>query len=230
VLNPDERNVLIVECQGLVRSIAWKIHRKLPRSVDLDDLIAYGNVGLASAAQHFDPSRGFSFTTYAYYRIRGAILDGLNQMTWFQPADYHRGRYERLADDLVGEDQEADTAVSGTADWASAYWLHDVCEKLTVSRLLIQSNETVSQVADEDGDSPYARIVLQDTIDLLHRLVDALPPAEKQLITATYFQGLTLKEAGERAGKSKSWASRLHAKTLSKLASGMRALAPDESR
>ena len=71
---------LVVSCQGLVRSLAWKIHCKLPRSVDLEDLVCYGQIGLVEAARDFDSSRGGQFTTYAYYRIRGAILDGMSKM------------------------------------------------------------------------------------------------------------------------------------------------------
>ena len=67
----------VEECQGLVRSLALKVHRGLPRRVDLDDLIGYGQVGLVEAANEFDGSRGTRFATFAYYRIRGAIYDGL---------------------------------------------------------------------------------------------------------------------------------------------------------
>src|SRR4051812_22091921 len=87
---------LVHSCQGLVRSLAWQIHRKCPAQVELDDLIAYGQVGLAQAANEFDPVRANQFTTYAYYRIRGAILDGLSQLSWFRSYE-KRARYERMA-------------------------------------------------------------------------------------------------------------------------------------
>ena len=101
-------------CQGLVRSIAWKIHQKVPRNVELDDLIGYGQVGLAEAARDFDQSRETQFTTYAYYRIRGAILDGLSTMSWFKRADYYRGRYEHAANNVLnaaGTNQESETEI-----------------------------------------------------------------------------------------------------------------------
>ena len=67
---------LIDEGQALVKSLAARIHRNLPVHVDFDDLISYGQIGLAEAAQDFDAEQGTRFTTFAYYRIRGAILDG----------------------------------------------------------------------------------------------------------------------------------------------------------
>ncbi len=66
---------LISSHQGLVKSIALKITESLPTQFELDDLIGYGQVGLAEAAQEFDPARGVRFATYAYYRVRGAIYD-----------------------------------------------------------------------------------------------------------------------------------------------------------
>ena len=73
---------LIAENQALVRSIASTIARRLPPNVDTEDLIAYGQVGLAGAARDFDPGRGTSFATFAYYRIRGAIYDGISRLSW----------------------------------------------------------------------------------------------------------------------------------------------------
>src|SRR4051812_26640647 len=88
---------LIDACQGIVRLLAWKIFQKLPRWVELEDLIGYGQVGLALAARDFDKSRGNQFSTYAYYRVRGAILDGLKQMSWFSRYEYEASRYRPSA-------------------------------------------------------------------------------------------------------------------------------------
>lgn len=93
----NSKNVerLMLGCQGLVKTLAWKMHRQLPSHVELDDLVGYGQLGLAQAAQEFDPERGGQFSTYAYHRVRGAILDGLSQMSWFSRADFAGGRYGR---------------------------------------------------------------------------------------------------------------------------------------
>lgn len=65
-----------------VCSPAVQIHRKLPASIELDDLIAYGQLGIVEAAHSYDSSRGCQFSTDAYYRIRGSIYDGVAMMTW----------------------------------------------------------------------------------------------------------------------------------------------------
>jgi RNA polymerase sigma factor for flagellar operon FliA len=202
---------LIHSCQGLVRSIAWKIHQRLPRSVDLDDLIAYGQVGLAEAARDFDASRGTQFTTYAYYRVRGAVLDGLTTMSWFSKADYSRGRYEQAANAVLRE-SSAESGVAGEMDWFAsttrslsvAFLISDVAG-VSVAQ---QNPEAVSPSADAEAEE------LKRTInDALNRLTEQ----ERSLIEGIYFQGLSIKDAGDRIGISKAWASRLHARILQSL-------------
>ncbi len=208
----------ILDCQGLVRSLAWKIHRKLPRSVDLDDLIAYGQVGLSQAARDFDAGHGTQFTTYAYYRIRGAIFDGMGQMSWFKPADYHRGAYERLGDDVLrlNAEQSASTGdtLSGEADWFSGLTSTLSMSYLTSECAAVEMPDGTAQPSDTASNNEmHAR---------LHELIDALPDEARQLIRSAYFEGATLQEAGKRIGISKGWASRLHAKTLEKLGQALR--------
>lgn len=114
---------LIDEGQPLVISLASQIFPNIPVRVEFDDLIAYGQVGLAEAAREFDPEEGCKFTTFAYYRIRGAIYDGLSKMSWTSRAYYRRMRYEQLADQVLqeeasGGDSDRDDSV-GRSDHAA---------------------------------------------------------------------------------------------------------------
>ena len=88
---------LIESGQGLVISIAARVSRNIPVKVDMEDLIAYGEVGLAEAARDFEPNRGVEFTTFAYRRVRGAIYDGLSKMSWISRARYKRLSHDRTA-------------------------------------------------------------------------------------------------------------------------------------
>ncbi len=94
---------LIDRYQDLVRSIAVSVRRKAPKNIELEDLIAYGQVGLVQAARDFDPQRGNTFSTYAYYRIRGAIYDGLSKLSWTSRARYNRLRYQQMANEVACE-------------------------------------------------------------------------------------------------------------------------------
>ena len=100
----------VASCQAMVRSIAWQLSQRLPRSVEVDELIGEGQLGLLRAARDYDPAKGAQFSTYAYWRIRGAMLDWCRQQDWAGDA--------RAID---GEEPEADPAtVRSSADVADA--------------------------------------------------------------------------------------------------------------
>jgi RNA polymerase sigma factor for flagellar operon FliA len=215
---------LIDDGQALVRSLALNISRNVPVPVDLDDLIAYGQVGLAEAAREFDPAVGTQFTTFAYYRIRGAIYDGVSKMSWTSRARYNRLRYERMANETLQE--EAVGLSSADTLEVQARWFRSISEKLAVVYL-------ASGVDDERGGlrdsaledpraTPSALIAGREIYEKLSHMVDSLPPTEKRLIRTIYFEGATLQDAANMLGISKSWASRMHAKVLEQLARSLR--------
>ena len=94
----DKQDRLFNLHQNLVHSLAWRIHRRSFQKVAIEDLIAYGQLGLIQAIRSFDASYGTKFTTYAWYRVRGAIFDGLATMAWFDRGSFERGEYEQPDD------------------------------------------------------------------------------------------------------------------------------------
>jgi len=113
---------MFVAHQGLVRAIAWQIHQKVRSRVDLEDLVAYGCIGLLQSVDAFDAVNGRKFVTYAWHRIRGAVLDGLNEAAWFNRAHYERGVYQTdspaqppknlpLSDSIVAREEDVQQAV-----------------------------------------------------------------------------------------------------------------------
>jgi len=221
----QNRELLIDQCQGLVRSIALKIQKNLPRHLELDDLISYGQVGLAEAARDFDLARGGQFTTFAYYRIRGAVYDGVSKMSWVSRSQYNRLKYEQLAGDVLRLEHEDHPAPPATLEEGLG-WLKNITGALAIVYFSSQAAQGESgdplEVEDRHTPSPQACAVQHETHACLHRLIDELPEESRQLVCATYFEGLTLTEAGQRLGIGKAWASRLHAKALQRLARGMR--------
>ena len=78
----EERERLILDHLPQVRLIARRIHERLPESVNLEDLISTGTIGLIAAIDRFDPRHNVKLKTYAEYKIRGAILDSLRGLDW----------------------------------------------------------------------------------------------------------------------------------------------------
>jgi RNA polymerase sigma factor for flagellar operon FliA len=85
---------------GLVFSIAVKLYRRMLGRVELDELVGFGTEGLLEAAARFDASRGAAFSTFAYPRIRGAMLDGARKLSSVPVAIYRRGRDIEMADHI----------------------------------------------------------------------------------------------------------------------------------
>jgi RNA polymerase sigma factor for flagellar operon FliA len=205
--------------------LAWQIHQRVRGRVELADLIAYGQVGLVEAASRFDESQGNRFITYAYHRIRGAILDGLAKMEWFRHADFYAGRYSRLAREvLAGSDASAGTCEFGGIE-EGARWLIDVSARLSIVFLasgLPDAKDRADAIADPHAPTPQTQVMLDELRAWVRESIDRLPEQGRQLLHWVYYEGLSLTAAGERMGLSKSWTSRLHDKMLRRLAASLR--------
>lgn len=212
----------IEQCQGLVRSLAVQIHRKLPASIELDDLIAYGQLGLVEAAQSFDSSRGCQFSTYAYYRIRGSIYDGAAKMSWGLREDAGQSSESPACGAAAGLPGEKETRAEKAGEEPPAARRREPMHAVAVVSLSQQSEDDSEAVpvclVDTLQPAPSASAMETEMSEKLHALIDTLPQAAAALIRATYFEGLTLEEAGQRLGLSKSWASRMRTRALKSLA------------
>ena len=209
--------------QGLVRSIAWTIHQGLPKHVDIDDLISDGHSGLVDAWRRFDDSRGIAFTTYAYPRIKGAIFDGLTKTSWFSSHAYHRSRYRRMAHDVLDVEPSSDRSNS---PMARVGWLKDVSSMLSVAHVIAGDGEGGPRYDVEDQSAPSPQ-VCADMTELrvrLRQLVDELPEDSRILIRRCYFEGLPMSAVADELELSRGWISRLHVKTLRRLAQSLREL------
>jgi RNA polymerase sigma factor for flagellar operon FliA len=211
---------LVESCQGLVYSEAWQWRQRVGRRVELDDLIAYGQMALVEAAQRFDESRGVRFVTFAYERVRGAMRDGLRQMG-YRPADVDAAKYQRLGRDVVAPDSTSDAGENAS----DAAWMTDVGARLAIVYLasnLGPDGPALEAVADADAAAPEEEADLREARAQLREEIKALPRQEQELVQALYFEGLSLIDAAERLGIQKSWASRLHQRALRTLARGLR--------
>lgn len=217
-----ERQAWIDQSQGMVRAIATKIFSRLPTHVNYDDLVSYGQLGLMQAVFSFKPDRDVAFQTFAYHRIRGAMYDGLGKMSWTSRAISQRIRAERLSAELLEQQLNVSRQEQFTESLSTdADFLVRTTERIAVVHLLSDSAEEgggIGNAAIEEDRLPDEAVAHEEVCELLRETVRQLPEKERTLIQLTYFEGKTLTETAAQLGKSKSWASRVHARILEKLA------------
>ena len=212
------RDLLVEQHLSLVHAIAAKLKRTLGRTIDFDDLVGYGTKGLLEAAQRFDPTQGATFTTFTYYRVRGAMLDGLRTMGWYSRADYARYRAEERANEYMqnqAEREAAGSAAGGGDESDKGAALESIAEVLGgVAAIHITSLEAAASLADEKLPAPGADLERLQSQARVREALTRLPERERTLMEMYYFGEKNLEEAGTALGLSKSWACRLHARAV----------------
>ncbi len=212
---------LVEQHLPLVQAIARKVKKSVGASVELEDLVGYGSKGLVEAAERFDSRHGAAFSTFAYYRIRGAMYDGLRSMGWYSRADYARYRAEERANEYLRNraDREGAARAQGAAASAdAAAALAEVNEVLSaVATVHITSLEAAATVPDESRPSPELAVDGQRMRARVRQALQALPEKERRLMELYYFADKNLEQAGAEMGLSKSWACRLHARAVEML-------------
>jgi RNA polymerase sigma factor for flagellar operon FliA len=219
-----EKKQLVEQHLSLVQAIARKVKKTIGRSIELDDLIAYGSKGLVEAAERYDARPGVAFSTFAYYRIRGAMFDGLRTMGWYSRADYARYRAEERANEYLQSHADREAAQEGErpTKLETEETLAAVAQLLSgVAAVHITSIEAAAHVADQTFAAPDAGIDPGRLGKRVREAIATLPEKERRLMELYYFEEKTLEEAGSALGLSKSWACRLHARAVDLLRAAM---------
>ncbi len=206
-------NRLIEAYRSYSHAISAEVLKKLPPSVDRDDVIGAAELGLVEAAQNFDPSRGVLFKTFAYYRIRGAIYDALRKMGWLKGEP--KLRFEAGANEYL-----KDYTGSATSEAISPSSAYEELQQLTSAVLtsyMLSLDGLKFEVADPTTVSAEDALMERDTRQQLKDALSQLPESNRRLIEQYYFQEATLEDIGRSMGLSKSWVCRLHAKSLDML-------------
>jgi len=212
----------------LVKYVAGRISVTLPSSVDINDLINDGVLGLMDAIEKYDGSRAVKFETYAITRINGAIIDALRSLDWVprrvrQSAREIARARESLEGQLGRDPTEQELAVRLGL---SVTELNRRRQRLRGASL-VSLEEPLASASDreaslsetlEDTESDVAREIEREELraDLVHA-VEALPPQERIVIRRYYFHGETLRQIRAELGVSESRVSQIHARAVGRL-------------
>ena len=217
-------DAMVARHAELVKRIAYHLAGRLPPSVEVNDLIQAGMVGLLEAAAHYASDRGASFETYAGIRIRGAMIDALRKQGW-APRSVHRKAREAatVIRDIEGRaGREARDAEIAAAMGISIEEYHRVLQDSLACQLtsMDDSNDAV-EIADREADplleaeSGALRVAVAEAIA-------GLPERERLVMSMYYDDELNLKEVGAVLGISESRVCQLHGQALVRLRARLR--------
>lgn len=211
-----ERDWLVEKHRPMVLNLAKKISNSLPFPTDFEELVAYGQLGLIEAGERFDAARGNAFSTFAYYRIRGAIYDGLREMGMISRSRTYR--FATHANEMLtteADDEAADVGAPSTVD-DDVRSIEKMIDSLIPIYFLSMDAEGVKEVKDEKAftSADYER---QELFLTVRSILNELKPEEKELLEKIYFGHLSMTDVAARMDVTKSWVSRLHARAIKHL-------------
>jgi RNA polymerase sigma factor for flagellar operon FliA len=200
---------LIEDHLDLAKRAAKMIYPRVKAYVEFEELVSLGHAGLAEAAQRFETDRGASFNTFAWYRVQGAIIDGLRKATNLPRREWAKLVALRAASEYLEHRGERDVGAAqrGAQPARGADALAATRDALSAIRTIYVTS--LEALRDQGFDPAQQAATAGEVIDATER--------ERALMTKHYWEGKNLLEAGAELGISKSWASRMHAQAVEKL-------------
>jgi RNA polymerase sigma factor for flagellar operon FliA len=219
------RNQLVESYQPLVREIVRRFERRLPKSVDRDDLAIAANVGLMAAIEGFDRNRGVRFEAYCELRVRGALLDEMRSQDWLpRPLRARLEQQRRAVEELRGalnrdpHDEEVAELLCMEIDAYRLAFGPGLTDAPQASVGPDDSGADSARGLDvlpaAEGDGPDEKLT-QD--DLLTLVAQRLTKQEHQLVYLKYWEELSMREIGELMRLSESRVCKIHSRLLDRL-------------
>ncbi|OAI25510.1 RNA polymerase sigma factor FliA [Methylomonas sp. LWB] len=214
---------LVIQHAPLVKRIAYHLMGRLPDTVQIDDMIQSGMLGLLEALKHYDAAQGASFETYAGIRIRGAMLDELRRSDW-TPRSVHkkaRAAAEAIRDveSRLGRDAKDSEVARQMGISLEEYGriLQDAmsCKTFSVEELVQGEDGVIDAV--HDGFQPEEALIRQSFQQALAKAIAELPERERLVISLYYDDELNLREIGKVLDVSESRVSQICSQALLRL-------------
>lgn len=215
----QDMDELVREFLPLVKKIALYWSARLPPSIELDDLMQVGLMGLIQAGESYDMSKGASFATYASIRVKGAMLDEVRRYDWVPRSLQQK---MKQASEAINQVEARTGRAAGDREVADELGLSlEQYQKMSsefTSCRIASLDATEMEGEDEDA-NPAASV---EDAGFKHALVDAihlLPEKEQMMMSLYYSDELNLKEIGAIMGVSESRVSQIHGQALVRLRS-----------
>ncbi len=220
---------VVLRHAGLVKRIAYHLVSRMPPTVEVDDLIQAGMIGLLDAARNYTASKGANFETYAGIRIRGAMLDEVRKCDW-TPRSVHRGAREiadviRKLENESGQDAKPAEIAAALGVTLDAY--HKSVQDAASARLFSfdqfsePDEESLLEQARDESPTPAEDLEQDDFRKSLALAIDGLPERERLVLSLYYDEELNLREIGAVLDVSESRVCQIHGQALVRLRARM---------
>ncbi len=220
---------LLLEHLPIVRYVARSMHERLPKHVELEELVSAGTLGLVDAARKFDPVKNVQFRSYAQFRIRGAILDSMRSLDWSPRELRRKGRAREeamrtLQSRLGRPAQDAEVAAEMGLSLEELQQLAGQLKGLEVATLHAErgedgGEEELAFLPAKESENPLLQCLEGEARRKLIAAIDALGERERLVMTLYYFEEMTMKEIGLVLGVVESRVSQIHGIALGRLRS-----------
>lgn len=222
-----DESELVSQYGEMVKRIAYHLVARLPTSVDVNDLIQGGLIGLIESARQYSNDKGASFETYAGIRIRGAMLDELRKSDW-APRSVHR--LARSAAKAMHEIEQATGREARDVDIAKKLSIslseyHEIsadaarCQVLSMDAMTL--DDDVIDYPDESS-TPIEQLQQNEFQNVLAENIGHLPEREKLVLSLYYDEEMNLREIGATLNISESRVCQIHGQALLRLRARMR--------
>jgi len=227
----DERNELVLRELPQVYYVAARIRERLPKHVEMEDLVQAGVIGLLDACRNYDSKKDAQFSTFAKHRIRGAILDSLRKLDWGSRTLRRKGREiasstARLESRLGRYPSEEEIAVDLKMRVEELQnilaQLDGLCivgqlAKVSASGGNAESFDLIESAPDQEGNNPLELCLRSEMKEELAAALTRLSERERLILSLYYYEELTMKEVAEVVGIAVSRVSQIHAAAMLKL-------------
>ncbi|WP_282178132.1 RNA polymerase sigma factor FliA [Vibrio nereis] len=222
--NQNSQRAFLEKYSVLVKRIAHHLLGRLPPSVQVEDLIQAGMIGLLEAQKNYDGSKGASFETYAGIRIRGAMLDDIRRGDWV-PRSVHKQNREinQAISELEGQlnrdptDAEVAQYLGTTLDQYHSALTDINCSRLVGIEDLGVSEDVISPEDNDEANTPFQGVADESFRKALIESIESLPEREALVLSLYYDEELNLKEIGEVIGVSESRVSQILSQSMQRL-------------
>lgn len=205
IIEKAARDALAQQSMKLVDRIVAVEKRKLGHGLGADELRSYALEGLAQALDRYDPGRNVAFSTYAEPRIRGAIYDGLSQMSLFPRSLARNIRFYRQCEEMLHYQGDAPLPSDQVE---AAHQLADRLKELATAYVTSYVSETNEEAAYAPAEAEYF-LERKRFSAKLRSAVKRLPRKQQAVVESYYFEEMNLIEISKKMGISKGWASKL---------------------